>query len=66
MTMFSLMDRESKEELIQDRLPDIEEFSEKERLALEKEMLGLYISGHPLEQYRPLLERMTQLTPVPS
>lgn len=63
MTMFALMDRESKEELIRDRLPDIEEFSEKERLALEKEMLGLYISGHPLEQYRPLLERMTQLTP---
>ncbi|HOA35797.1 MAG TPA: DNA polymerase III subunit alpha [Bacillota bacterium] len=63
MTMFALMDRESKEELIRDRLPDIEEFSDKERLAMEKEMLGLYISGHPLEQYRPLLERMTQLTP---
>ena len=63
MTMFSLMDPQSREDLIRDRLPDIEEFSDKERLALEKEMLGFYISGHPLEQYRPLLERMAQLTP---
>ena len=62
MTMFSLMDRQSKEDLIEDRLPQIEEFSDKERLALEKEMLGFYISGHPLEQYRPLLERITGLT----
>lgn len=62
ITMFSLMDSQDKEELIEDRLPDIEPFSDKERLALEKEMLGFYISGHPLEQYRPLLERMTDLT----
>lgn len=66
MTMFALMDRESKEELIRDRLPDIEEFSDKERLALEKEILGFYISGHPLEEYRPLLERMPGLTPCAS
>ncbi|HPU01663.1 MAG: DNA polymerase III subunit alpha [Firmicutes bacterium] len=63
MSMFALLDGESKEELLRDRLPDIEEFSEKEKLAMEKEMLGFYISGHPLEQYRPLLERMTHLTP---
>ncbi len=63
MTMFALLDSQSKEELMQDRLPDIEEFSDKERLSLEKEMLGLYISGHPLEQYSPLLEKMNQLTP---
>ncbi len=66
MTMFALMDRESKEELIRDRLPEIEEFSDKERLALEKEILGFYISGHPLEQYRPLLDRMPGLTPCAS
>ncbi len=62
MTMFSLMDQESKEELLQDRLPDIEKFSDRERLALEKEMLGFYISGHPMEQYRTILERMSGLT----
>lgn len=34
----------------------LKEYSEKELLSLEKEMLGLYISGHPLEQYRALIE----------
>ncbi|MGE5571770.1 MAG: DNA polymerase III subunit alpha [Bacteroidota bacterium] len=30
-------------------LPSVPEFDEKERLAMEKELLGLYVSGHPLE-----------------
>jgi len=30
----------------------LKEYSEKELLSMEKEMLGLYISGHPLEGYR--------------
>ncbi|MDI7246681.1 MAG: DNA polymerase III subunit alpha [Bacillota bacterium] len=30
-------------------LPSVPEFGEKERLAMEKELLGLYVSGHPLE-----------------
>lgn len=36
--------------------PDIPEYEEGYRLALEKDMLGLYITGHPLESYRSLLE----------
>lgn len=32
--------------------PDIPELSELERLAMEKEMTGLYLSGHPLDKYR--------------
>ena len=34
----------------------LKEYSEKELLSMEKEMLGLYISGHPLEQYRSRIE----------
>ncbi len=34
-----------------DALPDVPEFSSRERLGLEKEVLGLYISGHPLESH---------------
>ena len=30
----------------------LKEYTEKELLSMEKEMLGLYISGHPLEQFR--------------
>ncbi len=62
ISMFSLMAPADREEVLTDRLPEIPEFSPRERLALEKEMLGLYISGHPLDQYRFLLERMPRLT----
>ena len=33
------------------KLPDVEEFSKEELLAFEKEMLGVYVSGHPLDEY---------------
>ncbi len=63
LSMFSLMDETVQEELLTDHLPDIEPFADKERLSLEKEMLGLYISGHPLEPYRTILENTPNLTP---
>ena len=31
---------------------EVEELSEKELLSMEKEMLGIYLSGHPLEKYK--------------
>lgn len=37
-------------------LPDIPEFNTAEVLAMEKDTLGLYVSGHPLEEYRSILE----------
>lgn len=35
-------------------LPDVPEMPYSERLAMEKEMVGLYLSGHPLSPYAPL------------
>lgn len=46
------MDFETGEEL-----PDIPEFSDKELLAMEKEMVGIYLSGHPLSEYEKELEK---------
>jgi DNA polymerase-3 subunit alpha len=37
-------------------LPEIPAWPESERLAKEKEVLGFFISGHPLERYRPEVE----------
>ena len=37
-------------------LPDLKEFSENELLAMEKEMLGLYISQHPLKNHQKKIE----------
>ena len=62
ISMFSLMDDGAQKELLTDKLPDIEPYTDKERLSLEKELLGLYISGHPLEPFRPIMESMPGLT----
>ena len=34
--------------------PEVEEFKKEELLAFEKEILGIYVSGHPLEEYEIL------------
>jgi DNA polymerase-3 subunit alpha len=36
-------------------LPEVEPWSEAERLAREKEIIGFFISGHPLERFRELV-----------
>ena len=33
------------------KIPDVSEYSKEDLLAFEKEVLGFYISGHPLEEY---------------
>ncbi|MCX4307587.1 MAG: DNA polymerase III subunit alpha [Acetatifactor sp.] len=50
----SLFDLASEEEKVDYRvsLPDVGEYSREMKLAFEKEVLGIYISGHPLEEYR--------------
>jgi DNA polymerase-3 subunit alpha len=42
-------------------LPRVEELEEKERLYLEKEVLGMYVSGHPLSQYKDELKKNTTI-----
>ena len=42
----------------------LKEFSEKELLSMEKEMLGIYISGHPLEKIRQEIEKQTDINTI--
>ncbi|HID10234.1 MAG TPA: DNA polymerase III subunit alpha [Candidatus Latescibacteria bacterium] len=42
--------------LPEDRLPEVPQWSRSEALAKEKEVLGFYVSGHPLDPYREELE----------
>jgi DNA polymerase-3 subunit alpha len=42
-----------------DTLPDIDEFENAELLKLEKELLGFYITSHPLTSHQSALERYT-------
>ncbi|MGN1095032.1 MAG: DNA polymerase III subunit alpha, partial [Eubacteriales bacterium] len=39
--------------------PDIEEFSVKEKLRQEKEFTGMYFSGHPLDDYKKEIEKIS-------
>ena len=39
-------------------LPEVEEFDPLERLMKEKEQLGFYVSGHPLEEYSDIIEKL--------
>jgi len=45
-----------------DRLPDTPDWDEHTRLAAEKEILGFFITGHPLEKYRDKLENLRALS----
>lgn len=56
MSLFDLMG----DDFVQSNLvpyPDVEEYSDQEKLALEKSVLGVYISGHPLGKYIELMQR---------
>lgn len=39
-------------------LPDVAPFTQAQTLELERELMGLYLSGHPLDEYDALLERI--------
>ena len=60
VTMFDIAKDEAKEEMkyifnIQ------EEYSDRELLAMEKEMLGIYVSGHPLDKIRDNIKEQTNI-----
>ena len=50
MSLFDIVDEDQKQEF-EITLPDVGEYQKETMLAFEKEVLGVYISGHPLEAY---------------
>lgn len=56
MTMFDFVAEEEKENF-QVTFPNVGEYTKDELLYFEKEMLGVYISGHPMEAYIGLWEK---------
>ncbi len=63
VSMFDLGTEEEKEEMneIKYTFEEHEELQNKELLSLEKEMLGIYISGHPLEKMRQQIEAQSNI-----
>ena len=58
MTLFDIAAPEEKEDF-ELRMPDVEEFDRELFLNFEKEVLGVYLSGHPLEGYLDVLQKNT-------
>lgn len=54
MGMFAMLDDSEPESSVE--IPNIKEMSRSERMAMEKETTGLYLSGHPMDDYRPYLK----------
>ena len=50
MSLFDLVDDEQKKEF-EIPLPKVGEYEKENKLAFEKEVLGVYLTGHPLEDY---------------
>ena len=56
ITLFDIASEEQKKEFRTD-LPDLPEFEKELLLSFEKEVLGIYISGHPLDDYKSLMKK---------
>ncbi len=62
LSLFDISDNDAKADMSAD-LPDVGEYPKNERLALEKEVLGVYVSGHPLEEKESLWRKtITNMT----
>jgi DNA polymerase III subunit alpha len=59
--LFGVFQQED-EQPAEDRLPDTPDWDEHTRLANEKEILGFFITGHPLDKYREKLEDLRALS----
>lgn len=53
LSLFDLVSEEEKEEM-EEKLPDVGEYDKDFLLSFEKEVLGVYVSGHPLQQYEAI------------
>ncbi|RDU24199.1 DNA polymerase III subunit alpha [Anaerosacchariphilus polymeriproducens] len=56
MTLFDMASEETKQDY-EIKLPEVGEYTKETKLSFEKEVLGVYISGHPLEEYEEKWKR---------
>jgi DNA polymerase-3 subunit alpha len=61
-SLFGMLEVPAAAEAAQERIPDVPPWPEAERLTFEKESLGFFISGHPLERFRSELSQWTSAT----
>ena len=64
VTMFDLGNDDTSINELKYNFEEHEEYSDKELLAMEKEMLGIYISGHPLDKLTKQIEDVTNINTI--
>ncbi|MDD6326991.1 MAG: DNA polymerase III subunit alpha, partial [Lachnospiraceae bacterium] len=57
MSLMDFLGTEEKAEF-EIKYPDVGEYDKEELLAKEKEMIGIYVSGHPLDDYKELFDKI--------
>ena len=63
MDLFGMMSGESQEPAINDyKVPPMQEYPTSDLLKMEKEVSGLYLSGHPLDAYREQIAKISTCT----
>ncbi len=61
MSLLDFLGEEEKEEF-EVKMPQVEDYKKEEKLAFEKQVLGVYVSGHPLEDYLELIQKQADAT----
>ena len=56
ISLFDIAGEEEKENY-EIKLPNVGEYSKEMKLSFEKEVLGIYVSGHPLEEYQEIWQK---------
>ena len=62
MDLFGMMGGEEEQAATDYKIPNTPEYPASELLKMEKEVSGLYLSGHPLDAYRPQIRQISTCT----
>ena len=62
MDLFGMMGGEEEQAATDYKIPNAPEYPASELLKMEKEVSGLYLSGHPLDAYRPQIRQISTCT----
>lgn len=59
MSLFASLASQTEEDIYKDDFKEAKEFNKRDILSMEKEMIGLYISGHPIDDFEEIIDYHT-------
>ncbi|MBE6034598.1 MAG: DNA polymerase III subunit alpha [Clostridiales bacterium] len=62
ISLFQLNSEEMEVDSVAGKLPDVAELPQESLMAMEKEMLGVYLTSHPLKNYEEQIDRIVSVT----